>query len=715
MLKFLKGRKRTRNAFLLFFVGVLTLSLVGLFSVVVSGGGAGLFGIAGGNDTTVAKVGGYEVTLKEYKDALSNFGQQIAQGQGRPRGQGIAETYAQFGPQVLDNLIAQRVILYEASRLSLGATDAELEARIMQTFSPWRGPDDYRARLRQANLTPVQFEQSLRASIAAEHLRSYITAVVQVSPQEVEEDYRRTNTKYSVRWVEVKPELLTDKVQVNDADVRAYFDSHKEDFKITTEQRRGRYIFIDPARAGESLQVSDDELRQEYDPERNVQQVRVSQIVINAPKAPPANFRAEPNSDAATKAQAEEDAVRKKAQDIADRARGAEGKPAEDFATLARETSEDAATKTNGGDLGWVNKNDKRESDNPLNNAFAMKQGDVSQPIKKGDKYYILKIFDRKLASFEESKPQLLKAARTRKGYTEAVNIAKDEADPRLKETKDANVVVAEINQKHGAMVASVREIPFFSSGETIPELRDVPEVEYAIFKLENPGDVSEHLPVSGGVAIPQYVEKRDPHDPSFEEVKPKAEQRYRADKAKELASERAQQVAKANSPDELKKIADSLGLKTDERAGISDTDSIGGLTTKESREPIYKLKAGEVLHTPLKAEGSDGFTIVSAVSRKDADMGETFQKEKKSIEQRLLDEKRNTYYATYMSQLQKQMKDDGKIKIYQDRIDSAIQAAASTQPGLEELPGMPGAGQQPPVRSGPRRTPQTGMPLPSR
>jgi len=714
MLKFLKGRKRTRNAFLLFFVGVLTLSLVGLFSVVVSGGGAGLFGGAGGNDTTIVKVGGYEVTLKEYKDALSNFGQQIAQGQGRTRGQGVAETYAQVGPQVLDNLIGQKVVLYEADRLNVGATDAELEARIMQTFSPWRGPEDYRARLRQANFTPVQFEQTLRASIAAEHLRSYVTAVVQVSPQEVEEDYRRTNTKYSIRWVEVKPEQLIDKVQINDADVRAYFDSHKEDFKITTEQRRGRYIFIDPARAGESLQVSDDELRQEYDPERNVQQVRVSQIVISAPKAPTASVRAEANTEAAAKAQEEEDAARKKAQDIADRARGAEGKPAEDFAKLARETSEDGATKGNGGDLGWVNKSDKRESDDPLTNAFTMKQGDVSQPIRKGDKYYILKVTDRKLASFEEAKPQLLRAARTRKGYTEAVNIAKDEAEPRLKEIKDANAVVAELNQKRGTPVASVREIPFFSSGETIPELRDVPEVEFAIFNLETPGDVSEHLPVSGGVAIPQYIEKRDPHDPTFEEVKSKAEQSYRADKAKELASERAQQIAKANSPEELKKIADSLGLKTDERAGMSDTDSIGGLTTKESREPVYKLKTGEVLHTPLKAEGGDSFTVVSAVSRKDADMGEAFQKEKKSIELRLLDEKRNTYYATYMSQLQKQMKDDGKIKIYQDRIDSAMQAAASTQPGLEDLPGMPG-GQQPQPRSGPRRAPQTGMPLPGR
>src|ERR1044072_6409997 len=208
MLKFFRGRKRSRNALLLLFVGILTLSLVGLFSVVVSGGGAGLFGGAGGTETAVAKVGDYSVTLKEYKDSLSNFGQQIAQGQGRTRGQGVAATHALYGAQVLDNLISQKLVLYEAARLNLGATDAELQSRIKQMFNPWPGSEQYRARLLQAGLTPIQFEESLRASIAAEHLCSYMTAFVQVSPQEVEENYRRTNTKYSVRWAEVNPDSL---------------------------------------------------------------------------------------------------------------------------------------------------------------------------------------------------------------------------------------------------------------------------------------------------------------------------------------------------------------------------------------------------------------------------------------------------------------------------------------------------------------------------
>src|SRR6185369_3628128 len=106
-----------------------------------------------------------------------------------------------------------------------------------------------------------------------------------------------------------------------------------------------------------------------------------------------------------------------------------------------------------------VNKDAKRESDDPLNNAFNLKTGDVSQPVKKGDKYYIVKVTDRRAASFEEARPALLKDARTRKGYSEAVNIA-NQAAQRFKETKDPQAVVAEINKQRGVEVASLRETP---------------------------------------------------------------------------------------------------------------------------------------------------------------------------------------------------------------------------------------------------------------
>lgn len=709
MLKFLSGRKRSRNALLILFIIILTASLVGLFSVVVSGGGAGLFGGAGGSDTTIAKVGSYAVTLKEFKDQVARFSQQINQGQGKAGAQDFATTYGMYGPQILDSLIGEKLVLYEADHLNLTASDAEVEQRLKQYFNPMPPPDQYRAQLQSRGYTPTSFEDSLRAFIAREHLRSYLTAAVQVSPKEVEADYQRTNNKYAARWVEVTADSLKDKVVVNDTDLRAYFDSHKDDFKITTEQRRARYIFVDQTKAGEVMQVSDDELKPLFDPERNVQQVRVSQIVLNLPKLETdSKSTASRSTTPDTKAQDQEDEVRKKAQSLADRARGTAGNP-EDFAKLAREASDDAKTKANGGDLGWIKKADKRAPDDPLNNAFNMKPGDVSQPIKKGDQYYIIKVTDKKQATFEEAKPQLLKTARANKGYTEAVNIATNEVEPKFKETKNAEAVVAEVNQKHGAQVASIKELPFFSEGEALPEISAAPELDTSVFGLENPGDVGQHVNVPGGFAVVQYLEKRDPHDPTFEEVKAKVEQRYRADKSKDLALERARQIAQAKTPDEMKNLATSFGLKTDERAGLSEGDSIGPLNTEESREPAYKLKAGEVGHEPLKTDSGNSYVVVAFTGRQDADMGEAFTKEKKSIEQKLLEEKRNTYFNTYLKLLQKQLQDDGTIKIYKNRIDSASEANSSQPGAVPQQPGIPG-GMPQPSRTGPRRTPQGGI-----
>jgi peptidyl-prolyl cis-trans isomerase D len=685
MLKFLRGRKRARNAVLIVFIGLLTLSLVALFS---ASNGAKMFGGTAGSDTAIAKVGSYEVTVQDLKDALANFGQQISQGQGRNTKQDIGTLYGMYGTQVLDGLIRQKLILYQAEALNLGASDSEVQSRLRQMFNPWPGSDGYRLRLQQVGMTPVRFEDELRASIAQEHLRSYITAAVSVDPKEVEDDYSKNNTKYAVRWADVNPDTLKDKVQVNDTDLRAYFDSHRSDFKVNTEQRRASYVFIDQDKAGESIQISDDELKQDFNAENSVKQVRVSQIVINSAKG---------DSSVKKDGTPEPTAGVTKAEGIVKRAQGAEGKPAEDFAKLAREFSEDSKTKASGGDLGFINKDAKRDTDDPLNRVFNMKKDEVSQPIKKGDKYYILKVTDRKIPTFAENREELLKAARSRRGYSKAVEIA-TEAEQKLKETKNAEAVAAEINKKYGAQVASAKDSGFVAEGDPIPGISSPTDLESALFELQNTGDVGDRVNLDKGFAIPQYVERRDAHDPEFDESKTKVEAAYRVDKSKDLAAQRARDIAKAGSADELKRIGDSMGIKTDERSGLNGTETIGPLVSESERAQVYKLKAGEVTKEPIKTE-SGHYVVAVITERKDADMGEPFQKERASIEQRLLDEKRNTFFTTYLAMTQKQMKEDGKIKVYDDAIESAIGSAAATAP-----PGQPG---QPrlPAPAGGRRT----------
>lgn len=699
MLKFLRGRKRTRNAVLVIFIGLLTLSLVALFSA--SGSGAKMLGGTAGNDTAIAKVGSYDVTVQDLKDALTNFGQQISQGQGRNAKQDLSTLYDQYGMQVLDGLIRQKLILHQADALNLGASDSEVQSQLRQIFNPWPGAEGYRLRLQQqfgVSMTPVRFEDELRASIAQQHLRSFITAAVSVDPKEVEEDYRRNNTSYAVRWVDVTPDSLRDKVQVNEGDLRAYFDAHKSDFKINTEQRRARYVFIDQNKAVEAIQVSDDELKQDFNPESFIKQVRVSQIVMNAPKAETGSK--DKTAPEEKKADPEEE-IRKKAQGVAQRAQSSQGKPAEDFAKLAREFSEDAKTKANGGDLGWINKDAKRDTDDPLNRIFNMQKDQVTQPVKKGDKYYILKVTDRKIPTFAETRDELLKAARSRKGYSKAVEIA-TEAEQKFKESKNAEAVVAEINRQYGAQVAALKDTGFFAEGDTLPGLGAASALESAVFELQNTGDVGDRMNIDKGFAIAQYVERRDPHEPAFEEVNTKVENAYRSEKSKELAAQRAKEIAKAQNADELKRLADSMGLKPDERAGLKGTESIGALVSEFERAPVYKLNVGEVTKDPIKTT-NDVFVVAALKERKDADMGEPFQKERASIEQRLLDEKRNTFFSTYLAMTQKQLQAEGKIEVYDEAIAAAMESGGPVpQPGLPRMPSQSGGG--------PRRTPQGGQ-----
>lgn len=94
---------------------------------------------------------------------------------------------------------------------------------------------------------------------------------------------------------------------------------------------------------------------------------------------------------------AQRDSVMKLAQDIRKRAQAGE-----DFAALAKRYSQEPGASQSGGDLGYFTKGQMVA---PFENAaFALKPGQISEPVETPFGIHIIKVEDRKMASFDELK-----------------------------------------------------------------------------------------------------------------------------------------------------------------------------------------------------------------------------------------------------------------------------------------------------------------------
>jgi len=128
---------------------------------------------------------------------------------------------------------------------------------------------------------------------------------------------------------------------------------------------------------GSRVNISDDEVKSYYDRHMksgtNVE-VRASHVFVAIPDGADATVVKEKQAQA---------------QKILERAQAGE-----DFAKLARETSDDAATRADGGDLGYFGKDMLPKAIEEL--VFSMKVGEVRGPIRVDRGFHVIKLVDRK-------------------------------------------------------------------------------------------------------------------------------------------------------------------------------------------------------------------------------------------------------------------------------------------------------------------------------
>src|SRR5262249_9432825 len=234
--------ERTRNVIILGFIALMAISLV----IFYAPGRTGRIVDPTKNNTVVAKVGSDEVTVADLSQIRESYRQMF----------GGRISLAQLGgnKRLLDGLINKHVVAQEAARLGLGASDAELADEIRKRYSDASGQfvglDRYKESVMARYGSIEKFENDMRAEISQDKLRAFVSASVNLSDSEVQDEYKHKNTTFDVSYVVVAQDKLAEKIQPSDADLQSYYDSHKTDFRYLEPQKKIKYLYINQEKVG---------------------------------------------------------------------------------------------------------------------------------------------------------------------------------------------------------------------------------------------------------------------------------------------------------------------------------------------------------------------------------------------------------------------------------------------------------------------------------
>src|SRR6185503_4691951 len=628
MLKQLGRLKRTRNIVILLFAVLLAVSLIVFYA---PGRSASKIEPIR-NTEVVAKVGSQSITVADVARIRENYSQMF----------GGRMNLAQLGgnKRFLEGLISKYVISQEAARLGLAASDAELAEKIRKQFSDasgqFVGVEKYKESIRARYGDIAKFEDDIRADIAQEKLRAFVSSSVSVSDGEVEEEYKRRNTSFDVGYVVVSADKLAEKIQPSDEELRSYFESHKTDYRYLEPQRRVRYVFVDTEKVGAKLQIPEADLKAEYDtlkPEYKEAGIKIQQILLKV---------ARKDLD---------QQVEQKAKDLIAKLTGKDGTTSEQaFSDAAKGNSEDPTTARNGGFLERPFKKNDNKPNGLYDRAADMTVGQISDiPIRYGGNWYILRRGESVPKTFEEAKQELLVSLRNRRGYGAAFQVAQ-KAHARLKETKDPQKVAQEFAAEANMTPADmVRETGFVKPGDDVPNIGSNQQFEQALEPLNNANDIGDVTGIKGGFAIPMLLEKKEPRIPEFDEVKTKVAENIKQQRAKEQLEQRAKDLAASLSgPAAIKAAGEKEGYESGLEEGFKLGSALGKAGTHTALDDvIYTLKSGELSKSPIKVD--DKWVIVGVTTKHDADMtGMAAQRD--SLKQSMITERQNQVFEDYVA-----------------------------------------------------------------
>jgi peptidyl-prolyl cis-trans isomerase D len=543
----------------------------------VMGGVMGLlalsFAVWGINDifrgfgrSTLAKIGGTEIPIEQFRQTYNERLQQISRKWGRPVPREQASAMG-LDRQVLSEMIAEAGLDQRARQMRLGISDAEVVRRITTdpvfhnaggNFDPARFQDV----LRNNGYSEQRFVAEQRRLMLRRQIAGSVSGDMPVPKAWLDAVNQYENEERSIEYVPLGPAQAGEIPQPTADELNKYFEARKVMFQAP-EYRKIVTVDGTPTELGKWIEVSDEEVKRAFDEHRSryvrPEQRHVQQIVF------PTMQEAE--------------------------AADARLKEGLSFAALAAERG----LKEQDFDLGMATKADILDPA-VADAAFALKEGEVSAPVKGrfgAAVVTVTKIEPAEDKTLADVAPQVRKDVVAERAKAEVRHI-----HDKIEDERAGGSTLEEAAEKLKLPVATY-EVDISGrepQGKPLANLGRLGGVIKAAFGSDVGVD-NDPIETDGGNVWYSVSGITPSRDRTLEEVKGQVEARWRED---EIATR-----LKAKAADLLDKLKGGNGLEAVAKANDVTVEKADKIKRGKPSGSISASMAGSIFHTAKDAFGS--------------------------------------------------------------------------------------------------------------
>jgi peptidyl-prolyl cis-trans isomerase D len=553
--------------------------------------------------STVAKIGGTEITIEQFRTLYNDRLQQYARRLGRPITPDQARAMG-LDRLVIGQLISEVVLDERARALGLVLSDAEV-AKQITTDPAFRGPNGqfdrfrFEQTIRAAGYTEARFVAEQRRQLLRRELAGTIASGLNAPKALVEAANRYRNEQRSIEYV------LLERAQAGDIpapspDVLAkYFEERKILFRAP-EYRKLVIVSLIPSEQARWIEISDADLKRAYEERRARYTTPERRHILQI------DF---PNAEAAG---------------------GAAGRIAKgtSFAEIAKELGKSDKDI----DLGTVAKSaliDRAVADA----AFALKEGEVSAPVQGRFGtvlVQVLKIEPEQVRSLEQVAAELKQELATARAKSEIFDVYNKIEDARA---EGKPLAEAAANLKLEARTVEVDRSGRDPAGTPV-NIPDAQRLLAGAFSTDV-GVERDPLQVQDGYIWYDVVGITPSRERSLEEVKDQVEARWREQEiATRLDAKATEILDKLKAGAKLADIAAQDRLKVETLSGIKRGEPSGPLSAAavdavfrtakdavgkaEAREPAEEVvfRVTEIVVPSLDVASEDAKRTVETLNR---------------------------------------------------------------------------------------------------